>query len=430
MLRRYHPDVAYTYIHFTSDGTWRRSLDLDGNTARLRQCKRFLHAYPWSAYRPAALLTLAQSQFEIWDFHGAAATLKQLLREYPYLEGYPTILAVLAALADHDPAAVLAPVPPDSFLAQWRRTQGALLTATAAERLGLPYRALGFYAAYEDYLRSQHKTAWTPSSLHHSDSASSRIVHSLKLGLPINHTGTVTLQIFAEHQPIAGARVALVWPHYDAALPTDSRQFTGAWTILAWNGVWGISDRNGCVRLEKVPYGSYKLVIGLPLHLSRRGYVISRAIPPIKVNRPEIFLPAIRLVPTVRLLSPKPGTFVSATPELRWKAYPGAAHYSVSILALTHWRPDLPEFYHQARTTTCWVRTSIPASKVRVDSAYFINGHTQLTPGTVYIVYMWIVSAYDNSNRLIASSEHYHDLLEPTFKVSSIPQKSKGGLLQ
>lgn len=154
MLRRYHPDVAYTYIHFTSDGTWRRSLDLDGNTARLRQCKCFLHAYPWSAYRPAALLTLAQSQFEIWDFHGATATLKQLLREYPYLEGYPTILAVLAALAGHDPAAVLTPAPFDSFLAQWRRTQSALLAATAAEHLGLPYRALGFYAAYEEYLSS------------------------------------------------------------------------------------------------------------------------------------------------------------------------------------------------------------------------------------------------------------------------------------
>lgn len=428
LLNRLHPDAAYAYIHLRSDGTRQRSLDQDGNTARLWRCERFLDLYPRSAYRPAVMLTQAQCLFELWRFQEAQAVLRQMRSSYPALQGFPEVLDALAAIAAGAPRHYLRPVPSDGFLASWRRTQGALIAASAAESLALPYRALGYHAAYEQYLQSASPAAWTASSAGYANLQSDRIVEAIKKGSSVGGSGSVTVTLTANDRPVGGVRVVLVQPHPDAALPTDSAQFTGAWTLPAWNGRWATTDHDGRARMRGVPFGSYELVIGLPSRSDLRGLVLSASPSSVCVDRRSVSLPTLRLVPAVQLVAPKPSAQVSPRPGLAWREYRGASHYSVCIIAADR----SPRSAASVRLTrpgeTCWTRASIPTNSVAVDPRHFVNGRTSLEPGGTY---MWVVYAYGSSGELLSSSEHYYDLQESSFTVAAgSSEQTKGGTLQ
>ncbi len=413
-LTRCHADTSYTYIHFTGPTSWQRTLSPHGSSASLARCRHFLDAYPNSAYYPAVLLRLAECQFELWDFPAAQHTLDALVRRYPHFQGSPSVLRAMFSLPQGDGSPILASVPPDSDLAGWRRTSGALLAAQAADRRGLPYRALGLYAAYADYLQHERSASWVPASAAYADARSDELMHRLRSGQNAPRHGSLSVRVLADDRPVRDARVILVRPHPDAALPSDSQQFTGAWTMAAWDGIWGQTDFDGRVTLRRIPYGTYNVVLGLSQSTARSGYVIRSAVPPVTVDSRTCSLPDIRLVRAVRLTAPRRNAHTSTSPRLAWQAYPGAYHYSVSVIA-----QDLPassrEPSHILAGHTCWTRSRIRALSVSVDPDHFLNGHHGLRPGGTYA---WIVYAYDGLGNLLSSSEHYADLSEPTFTVA------------
>ncbi len=407
-LNRLHPDKQYTYVHFHPDGTWRRTVDSTPSATRLWRSERFLETYPRSAYRPAALLRLAECQFTLWDFGAAAQTLTALCQESPSLRGYPHQLLACALSAAGDPRAALLLSNRSADLQYWTRAEGALLAGANAERLAMPHRALGFYNAHIEYLRSRQPAAWTEQAAlfasHQADAALQRA------STGSSRTGSVRLTVRACGKPLKNARVVLVRPHPDAALPSDSRLFTGAWSVAAWNGIWGSTDYTGSVTLTNVPYCQYSVVLGLDSRTARRGYVVSSWIPPVNVADRHTDVPTISLVRSIELTSPKPGQQVSLTPRLCWSPVPGAAHYSVSIIAASEPRSGPAKTVGQ----TCWARSGIKATSVVVGPRYFTNTHSRLKKGGYY---MWIVYAVDKDGRLLTSSEHYAQTHEPAFQV-------------
>ena len=409
-LKSFHGDASFVYVQFSAGGTWRRTFDEDGSAAKVRRCQWFLETHPRSAYRPAALLLLAESQFELWDFQSADRTLRGLARDYPHLRGYPDVLGSVSHYAADKPQELLRGLPDGDFLARWRGTQGALLAGTAAERLGRARGALGFYNSYIEFLHTQPGSSWSPGSIRYAGGKADYLLGRLGEADGIVPRATVVLRLLAGSRPLPGVRVALVQPHRDAAFPTDSKQFTGAWSIPAWSGLCGLSDRRGVVVLTSVPYGSYDVVLGLSLKVARRGYVISPAVPPIAVQR-DLTRPApIRLVPAIKQRFPEPGARIPGNARLVWESYPGAAHYAVSIVVL-----DEPAVDRTRRVgQTCWTRSRIPVPSAAVDAQHFVNGHSSLRKGGSY---MWIVYAYSSDGGLLSSSEHYNQLHEPTFTI-------------
>lgn len=417
LLTRYHSDTAYTYLHFRQDGSWRRTVNSDGSTAKLARCRRFLAAYPSSAYRPAALFTLAEIQYELWDFTAATQTLTELLAQYPDFGGSPQVFRAISSLAAGDASALLRSAPPGTPFSHWQQTRGALLSAVAAENRGQPHKALGLYAAYVDYVRQDQPAAWAPASISYADARSDRIITRLRNDDAIGRLGAFTTRVLAAGRPVAGARLVLVQPHADAALPTDSLQFTGPWTIPAWNGFWGVSDHRGLVHIHRVPYGSYEVIVGLPLEVSRRRYVIASPVPTLTVDSPQTSLPTIDLVPAIQLVAPANRTTVSSVPRLSWRPWPTAHHYSVSLVLLDL-PTDAPRSYRRVTGETCWARHDLPQTHTLIDPAHFTNGHSRLLPGATY---MWMVYAHDPAGRILSSSEHYADVVEPCFTVRREP---------
>lgn len=407
-LGRLHPDKQYTYIHFQSDRTWRRTVDSTPSTTRLWRCERFLETYPRSAYRPAALLQLAECQFNLWDFRAAAQTLTTLCQESPSLRGYPQQLLACALTADGNPRAafLLSRTRPD--LQSWARAEGALIAGGNAERLAMPHRALGFYNAHIEFLRSRQPAFWVEEAARYASQQADAALERASTGA--FRTGTVRLTVRACGKPLSNARIVLVRPHPDAALPSDSRLFTGAWSLPAWNGIWGSTDHTGSVTLSNVPYGQYSVVLGLDFRTARRGYVVSSWIPPVDVVDRHTTVPTISLVRSIEQTSPTPGQQVPRQPRLSWKPVPGAAHYSVSIITASEPRSG------PAKTMghTCWARSGITATSVVVEPRYFTNTHSRLKKGGYY---MWIVYAVDRDGRLLSSSEHYAQTHEPAFQV-------------
>ncbi len=409
-LTSYHGDSSFAYVHFSAGGTWRRTFDEGGSRAKMRRCRSFLARYPRSAYRPAALVLLAESQFELWDFRAADRTLRTLAREYPDLRGYSDLLGSVSHYVADRPEELLRAVPQDASLARWRGSQGALLAGAAAERLGLARRALGFYNSYIEFLHAQPRNSWSPASIGYAAEKADYALERLSRGEERVRRGTVLLRLLAESLPLAGLRVALVQPHRDAAFPADSKQFTGAWSVAAWSGLCGVSDRRGVVTLRNVPYGSYDVVVGLDLNAARKRYVIAPPVSPVVVEQAMTRPAPIRLVPAVEQLFPEPGARVSGQATLAWKTYPGAAYYGVSILVV-----DEPALGRARRVgKTCWTRSRIPSLSTAIDARHFVNGHSSLRKGGSY---MWMVYAYDSDGRLLSSSEHYSQLHEPAFAV-------------
>jgi|GEM_PF-3166966 len=413
-LRSIYPDTMYAYIHFGVDGTWRRTLDQSSSSVRTWRAEDFLLSYPYSAYRPAAMLALAQSEFEEWRFDDASQTLERLKEEYLLLDGYCDILHALADVAGGKPAGILYTAPSDSYFSTWRQTQGAQMAAVSATRLGLSHRACGFHNLYINYLQGRQSTSWTADSVLYSQRQIDNILLRSDNGQSSSYKGTVILHVLSQSGPVRGARVILVKPHPDAALPTDSKQFTGAWSLPAWNGIWCLTDKDGKAILRNVPYDNYELVLGLNFLTSAHNCVVSSALPGIKVDTPITEVKPIHLMPAVELISPAANSHISSPVSLAWKPYPGAFNYSVSIIELSDIRPANP-YEHQAPTgTTCWARSRIPVTSIQIQPDYFLNGHKGLQRGRSY---MWIVYAYGSNGRLVSSSEHYFELKEQTFTV-------------
>ena len=411
-LGRLYPDTMYTYVHFSSGSTWRRTVDSGGNGTRARRAREFLAAYPYSAYRPAAMLAAAECEFGLWRFERASGILAQLKADYPVLDGYTGILRALADLAAGNPRTILCPDRESRYFAQWQRTQGAQLAAYAAERLGQPVRARGLHSAYIDYLLDRHGASWTSEAVEWSKSRMETMRQALAHSADLGRTGTVQFEVTAGTQPVVGARVVLVQPHHDAALPGDSRQFTGAWSIPAWNGFWAVSDEDGLVSIRDVPYGEYEAVLGLGFRTCPRNYVVSSSIPAVTVDRDRVRVAAIRLAPAIKLVSPAPGELVNAAVQLEWEDYPSAASYSVSVMSLGNDRVVRARGPGGQRGPTCWARSGIPVNHTRIDTAHFVNGHRGLQKGDAH---MWVVYAHDRDGKLLSSSEHYFDLRERAF---------------
>ena len=409
-LKKLHSDTDYVYIHFENSRAWQRTFQSSGSYSKLRRCYAFLQNYPFCAYRPAALVQLAETQFELWHFRAALETIHRIYSEYPSLRGYPAVLKAIAVYMTGRPDALFDKAAGNDSLRSWAETQGALITAAAAERAGRLHRALGAYNSYIEFLASQRATAWRNRSMAYARSCADRLASLLDSGHSFVPRSTVVGKILQCHQPLLGARIVLVRPHWDAALFPYSKRFTDAWSVPAWSGVYAVSDKYGRFKIRDVPYGSYEVVVGLPTKLVRRGLVIAPAVQPITVQKPITRVQPIQLVPAVKQLGPESGAEVSAEPTLTWKPYPRAAYYSVSIIAC-----EPRTRISASGLGTCWARTRITDTFTRVTPHHFVNGHTSLKKGGTY---MWIVYAYDSSGKLVSSSEHYGQLQETSFRVA------------
>ena len=412
-LGRLHPDGAYTYLQFRCDGSWRRTLDQAACNNRTRLAQDFVMRYANSAYRPAAELAAAQSLFEEWRFKEAADTLRQANQEYPLLAGYRDVLWACADLASGRAGTMLRTTGVDSDLARWRGAVGAQTAADAAARLGLPRRAYGLHSAYLDYLSATQRSAWFSESGAFSKSAMDALPYRKQRGLM---RGTVEVAVMGPDGPVRGARVALVQPHPNAAFPEDSAQFTGAWTIPAWNGSWSTTNGHGVAVIRDALYGAYEVVVGMSPGVWPAGTVAVEGPAGVLVRTSRTVCPAIRLVPAVQIITPRDGAIVSPKATLRWRAYPRAAHYSVSVIEVS---PSAA----QARGTTCWARTGIAGPQTTLDPEHCIGGR-RIQGGRCY---MWAVYAYGQDGRLVSSSEHYFELREATFTIR-VPGARKGGL--
>lgn len=401
-LSRRGPDSTYAYIHFLSDGTWQRTLDERGSAAQTENARRFVLAYCYSAYRPAAMLAEAEGEFELWNFAEASRILQRVETGYPVLDGYGSVLLALSDLAGGKGSTILRPAAEGSRFATWRATQGAQMAAGAAEKLGQPVRARGLHSAYIDYLLSRPGASWTSHALAFSKAR----LDFLTAGTTRpTKRATVRLRVSTDAGPVSGARVALVQPHRDAALPSDSSRFVGAWTMPAWNGVWGVADRDGVVTIRDVPWGDYEVVLGLDFRTAPRRHVVKEGVSKVTVRAAHVEIAPIRLAPSVNQVRPLPGAAVGREPTLSWDPYPGARSYALSLVALGG----------RQRGATCWARSRITSTRAAIDAAHFLNGHPGLVKG---IAYMWIVYAYDANGSLLSSSEHYFDLNERVFVVN------------
>lgn len=418
-----HQDGTYTYIHFRADGSWRRTMDQSSCSNRTLRAQEFVVRYPNSAYRAAAMLCAAQSEFEEWRFEEAASTLQQSSREYPLLDGYRDILWAFADGAIGRPGTLLRTTLAESYLAKWRQTLGAQIAADAAARLGLQRRAYGLHSAYVDYLATRTPSSWRGESAHFSQSSMDAL--AADSGRQCLRRGTVVIRVLGPSGPVHGARVALVQPHPNAALPADSTQFTGAWTIPAWNGVLGVTNASGAATIPGVLYGAYEVVIGLGPTAWPAGTVAQQGPRGVVVQQAFTRCEPVRLVPAVRLIAPAGGAAVSPSVTLRWRFYPGVHHYAVTVMRLT---PAVTAATPStlAHGTTCWARSGIRGESTTIDSDHFVGTHAELKDGRSY---MWAVYAYSSDGKLLSSSEHYFDLSEPTFSVR-VPGARKGGLPQ
>ena len=398
-LSRRGPDSTYAYIHFLSDGTWRRTRDEQGSAAQTETARRLIAEYPYSAYRPAAMLAAAEGDFKLWEFDEASAILRGLRARYPVLDGYGSVLLALSDLAGGNQATILHRAVDGSRFAAWRATQGAQMAASAAEMLGQPIRARGLHSAYIDYLLRRPGASWTSQALAFSEARLDSLTENSSRRA---RKAIVCFRVTTDAGPVPGARVILVQPHPDAALPSDSSRFTGAWTIPAWNGVWGVADEDGVVTIRGVPWGDYEVVLGLDFRAAPRRYVVKQGVPPVRVAGARLKTRSIRLVPAVNQVQPESGAAVGRNVTLAWEAYPGARSYAVSVVALGG----------RQLGSTCWARSGITSTHTPIDDMHFIDGHPSLEKAKAY---MWIVYAYRVDGSLLSSSEHYFDLNERTF---------------
>ncbi len=408
-LKKLHSDAAYVYVHFRNENTWHQTFDDSGSVLRLERCRKFLTDYPFCAYRPAAMTLLAETEFELWKFDQALRTAHRVRKRYKHLNSLSSIIGSLAAYTSGSPEQFFSVTQDSSFLQRWSTTYGALIAAAAAERAGCVRRALGSYNSYAEFLSGLYPTGWHEESLAYARANANRMHALIAAGHDKIPRGTVVGRVILDGRPVAGIRIVLVRPHPDAALPSESKQFRGAWSIPAWSGMCAVSGRDGSFRLARVPYAEYEVVVGLPAQLARRGIVIASSVKPVTVHSDLTSVQEIRLVPAIKQLSPVAGSTVSTEPLLVWKPYPGAAYYSVSVLSVDRHKPG-----SAAMPATCWARTHIRDSFTRVTSAYFANGSTSLEKGGVYT---WTVYAYGKDGKLISSSEHYGQLHEPDFRV-------------
>lgn len=406
-------DSTWVYIHFNSSGGWRRTLDSTCDSTKRWRTQRFIVTYPYSVYRSSALLKLAEYYYDAWQFEEASNVLSQLQCEYPYLRSRCRILQSLVDLSRGKTTTILSSSSEAELFDKWRREQGAQLAAYAAERSGQPVRSLGYISYYIDYLNHRNPASWTSASLlnahKHADRALSRRLSSYG-----GETATATFSVTAETQPLKGARIILVQQHFDAALPKDSRQFTGARTISAWNGCWGITDDDGRVTIENIPCGTYEVVLGVDHRVCSPKYVVSKPVSPLTLKAGEKPHTEIRLLPRVELVSPSNGELLRPTSPLRWRDYPGAASYSVCIIAMPQTIDSGTSVAVASRKKTCWAKSGIVACETDIEAGCFTNGTDSLDPGKLY---MWIVYAYGADGTILSSSEHYFNLGEPVFSV-------------
>ena len=406
-LSMLHYDSTYAYIHCKLDSSFTRTVDTGASLSREFHAQQFVSRYPFSAYRPAALRKLAEAQLALWRLNEAKTTFRQICSEYPSADDYIHVLYGIAALAANEPQPLFQMSSESKAYNMWLNGQGAGLAATATRRLHLFNRSQGYYSAAISYLSCMPPSRWKTSAISILEQKSDELLTD-----KLSHhrqQGTVIASISANNVPVRDAIIALVQPRRDPAVPIDSRQFTGPWSLVPWNGYWARTDGEGTARIKNVPFDSYDIVIGLPLRSDIRRLVLSAPPSGVRVTSSRVIVPPIRLNPAIVQIFPSTERTYSVPPILRWKAYPNAHHYSVSIIDMG---PSNNNMQFTASGTTCWSRTHIIGTHAILSAANPVTCNLHFSPKHRY---SWVVYAYSGNSRLISSSEHYFDLREPGF---------------
>jgi len=415
------------YIHFHKDGGWTRTLEGHNDNLKIEMCDRLLSQYPRNIYAAQALYLKARCQFASWQFDKAADTLSLLRKRYPGDHSIAALLQVHAYLAQGQYKQALTIVDQASpELSHCFADNGRMVIAHAYEVMGNNDYALGQYVYYiNDIQYANRSAAWSPVSIRYAEQKAAAV---MKKSAGSTFRGVVSGRFLTNDGPLAGVHVALVQPHIDALSPDDTRQFTSALTVPLWFGLGATSGADGRFTIENVPYGDYEVVIGFDIR-TPGSHVLSSAIPPVCVDRSSVRLCDIQLTQSIHQIKPINNQDVGTLPELVWDAYPDAAYYSVSVIAQPY-SSQGPIGDVTLEGYTCWARTKINGTSVKVTPEWFIQRdeiteEARLRHLVPKRTYMWIVVAYDQDGRIISSSEQYRFNQDSTFKVKS--DALKGG---
>ncbi|MEN6520301.1 MAG: hypothetical protein ABFD46_04010 [Armatimonadota bacterium] len=422
-----HPIRTRTYIHFMSDGGWRRTFEAYNDLHKIMLCDRLLKRYPRSIYAAHALYLKAKCQYSSWKFDYAMYTLERLYKRYPNYHGSASVLLALSYLAqENHEKAVQCSKGIDPVLTRWRSGEGGLILGHAYELLGNEQNALGQYTFYLVNLNGSKQGSWAARAVRYAEKRADRVRVPAISPSP---RATVKGRIISNDKPLPGIYLALVQPHIDASSPDSTMQFNSAHTVPLWFGAGATTDSRGVFKIRNVPYGDYEVVIGFDTQGIPAGHVISNGVPPVHIDKQAITLSDVRFVPIVKLISPLDRVYTGKRPVLRWEPYPGAAFFTVSLLICPFFRPAVSRFSSLPDGYQCWTRSRIRATSVEVSPDGFVSNTKSvesrrrcLSPGGYYT---WVVFAHAKNGDIISSSERYLPDREPVFSVQS--DVKKGG---
>ncbi|MEN6371312.1 MAG: tetratricopeptide repeat protein [Armatimonadota bacterium] len=422
-----HPIRTRTYIHFMSDGGWMRTFEPHNDPHKIMLCDRLLKKNPRSIYAAHALYLKAKCQFSSWQFEDAANSLEQLLRRYRDYHGSASVLLAYSYLAQGDyEKAVQCCKRADPVLMRWRSGEGGLILGHASEVLGNEQDALGQYTYYLVNLTGSKQGAWAANAVNYAEKRADKVRLPAIVEVP---RATVSGRIISNDGPLPGIYLALVQPHIDASAPDNTTQFSSSHTVPLWFGAGATTDARGEFRIRNVPYGNYEVVVGFDTQGIPAGHVISNGIAPVHINRPDVSLPDVRFVPSIKLISPVDRISTGKRPVLRWSSYPGAAFYTVSLIACPFIHSPVASGALSPDSYQCWSHSRIRDTSVTVTPDGFIpnnksleSRYRSLSPGSSYT---WVVFAHTNNGDIISSSERYLPDREPVFSVQ--PDAKKGG---
>lgn len=422
------PDNSREYIHYRQDGSWTRTTEAHSDPAKLFLCNRLLREHPDCLYSAQAMYLKAKCQYASWQFDDAILTLESMAKRYGEFRGVSSLLLTNSYLASGNFGKVTSRDRIDPVFDEWCTGSGRLLLGHAYEVTGDGLKARSRYADYIDGLTAAplgRRGPWSAPSIQYAENRFDKV--AARTTEPA--FGTVHSRILCDGRPLAGVFVSLVQPHIDAAAPDDTNQFTSALTIPLWFGIGATSFVDGSIAMQNVPYGRYEVVVGFETRCIPSDRVIAASIRSVTVDSTHVRLPDINFVPSIELVRPIGRATTGPEPTLVWKSYPGAAYYSVSVIS-----PISPEASHTAYSafsgSTCWTRSHIRATSVKVDNSGFSGAvgeseEAKLSRLVIGRNYTWIVLAHDSRGTIISSSERYRHNSEATIVIKA--DDSKGG---
>lgn len=296
----------------------------------------------------------------------------------------------------------------------------------AYEVMGREQDALGQYTYYLVKLTGSKQSSWASHAVQYAESRADKVRAPSIITVP---RAVVKGRIISSDGPLSGIHLALVHPHIDASSPDNTMQFSSALTVPLWFGLGATTDSQGVFEIRNVPYGDYEVVVGFDTQNIPAEHVISKAIAPVRVDRPNVSMPSVTFVSSIALISPVDGVYTSRRPVLKWSTYPGAAFYTLSLISRPVYNARVTLGVSMTDGYQCWTRSRISATSVEVSLDGFNtdieseeSGRRSLLPGGCYT---WVVFAHDKNGCIISSSERYSPDRESIFFVK--PDGKKGG---